>query len=112
MIITIERRTGVLLFDDDATLLTALRLLKIQTYARLSLSPVRWNTVFVIEDGDATIFEIKEDPFNPDDTTEFAQWSPKESSANALQLPTWAKLLQLAAINISFKIAFLNLSSK
>jgi cupin fold WbuC family metalloprotein len=88
MMLAIQGRVCMLLFDDAGKLLEKIILSGQESVRAIEIPPDTWHTLFPI-DAHAVIMEIKQGPYIPLDQENFADWAPAEGSDDVPHFLQW-----------------------
>lgn len=78
----------VLVFDQSGKVLERLQLNCGEALSAFELKPGTWHTLFPITDN-AVMIEIKEGPYQPFDSADFAAWAPSEDDKSVTGFQQW-----------------------
>ena len=88
LMLALKGSVALLIFDEQGTLLERLLLNTNDSINGIELQPNTWHTVFPVSD-DAVILEIKEGPYTPTKSSDFAQWAPCEGDDEVSDFLQW-----------------------
>ncbi len=90
LIMTVKGDVVILIFDDCGYVKKRYALSPTTSNVGVELEPNTFHMVFPVN-SDAVIFEVKEGPFIPKKTSDFATWAPEEDSDEVENFLDWAK---------------------
>lgn len=90
--IALTGSTGVIVFDDDGTILEKRRLSPTGPVRGVDTPAGAWHTFVALEPG-CVFFEAKAGPYAPPAENEIAPWSPAEGSPEAARLERFWRAL-------------------
>jgi hypothetical protein len=76
------------LFDDAGRLTERVTMTPMFGTLAMELPQGQWHSYICVSDA-ATFFEVKEGPYDPATSSEFAPWSPPEGDAKAADYLEW-----------------------
>ncbi|MCO7189632.1 MULTISPECIES: WbuC family cupin fold metalloprotein [unclassified Pseudoalteromonas] len=88
-------------FNSEGVILEKFVLSPDDALSGIEVQPDTWHMVYPITDH-AVIFEVKEGPYTPSVTSDFAQWAPAEGSAQVAHFLDW---VDTASVGQSYKLA-------
>lgn len=88
LILGLEGQTCLVIFEPDGRIRERHILSETASVSGIQLPPGTWHTLYPI-DPEATILEIKQGPFHPDNAARFATWAPEERSDQASRFLHW-----------------------
>jgi cupin fold WbuC family metalloprotein len=80
--ICLQGRMDLVLFDEAGTMIERVTLTPVHGTLALELPRAMWHSYVCVSDA-ATFFEIKEGPYDPATSSEFAPWAPAEGDPAA-----------------------------
>lgn len=86
--ICLQGRMELVLFDGSGALTERTALTPAQDTIAMELPAMTWHSYLCVSDS-ATFLEVKEGPYDPATSSEFAPWSPPEGDASADQCLQW-----------------------
>ena len=89
--ICLQGRIDLVLFDNSGALTERTTLTPVHGTLALELPPAIWHSYVCVSDG-ATFFEVKEGPYDPATSSEFAPWSPAEGAPDAGEYLNWMSI--------------------
>ena len=90
MTLALKGEVGILLFDDTGVVTKRMELSPTASIRGVEIGLKTWHTTFHISE-EAVIMEIKEGPYIPIDTDNYATWAPVEGGSETLKFLEWAK---------------------
>lgn len=97
--IVLQGRMDLLLFDDAGRLAERVTMTPVRGTLALELPQGQWHSYVCVSDA-ATFFEVKEGPYDPATSSEFASWAPAEGDAQAAAYLEW---MSRAAVGQSWR---------
>ena len=88
--ICLQGRMDLVLFDDRGALTERATLTPERGTLALELPARTWHGYVCVSDA-ATFLEVKEGPYDPATSSEFAAWAPAEGEAGAAQCLDWMR---------------------
>ncbi|HUS25007.1 MAG TPA: WbuC family cupin fold metalloprotein [Candidatus Binatia bacterium] len=86
--VVLQGRMDLLLFDDAGTLTERTTMTPMVGVLAVELPARTWHSYVCVSDA-ATFFEVKEGPYDPATSGEFAPWAPPEGDAQAAAYLDW-----------------------
>jgi cupin fold WbuC family metalloprotein len=86
--IVLQGRMDLVLFDDAGTLTERVTMTPVRGTLALELPASTWHSYICVSDA-ATFFEVKEGPYDPATSSEFAPWAPAEGEPGAVKYLEW-----------------------
>ena len=93
MIIILKGEVALLVFDSKGVVEKRYNLSARKGSTGIQLQPNTWHMLYPIS-SDAVIFEVKEGPYQPDNISQFADWSPEEGSEDVDSFLAWASMAE------------------
>jgi cupin fold WbuC family metalloprotein len=93
-LVALRGRVLLLLFDDDGCVTERLTLQPTGDVTGLEIAPNTWHTLLA-EDSGTVVLEVKQGPYIPVSFSNFADWSPRESSSDVARYQTWCRTANL-----------------
>jgi cupin fold WbuC family metalloprotein len=86
--LVIQGRMDLVLFDDQGRLMERITMTPMRGTLGVELPVAQWHSYVCVSDA-ATFFEVKEGPYDPKTSSEFAAWAPPEGDAQAQAYLEW-----------------------
>lgn len=86
--ITLQGEMDLVLFNEDGLLTERVRMAPNGSTLLVELPAAQWHSYVCVSET-ATFFEVKEGPYDPATSSEFAPWSPPEGDAAAGRCLEW-----------------------
>jgi cupin fold WbuC family metalloprotein len=96
--LVLQGRMDLVLFDDSGTLTERVTMTPVRGTLAVELPQAQWHSYVSVSDA-ATFFEVKEGPYDPATSSEFASWAPAEGDAQAKAYLQW---METAAVGERF----------
>ena len=93
-LVALRGRLLMLLFDDDGCITERLTLEPVGGISGIEIEPNTWHTLLAEVTG-TVVMEIKQGPYIPVSFSNFADWSPRESSPDVARYRSWCRSAQL-----------------
>ena len=93
-LVALQGRVLVLLFDDDGCVTERLNLEPVGALSGIEIEPNTWHTLLAEVTG-SVILEVKQGPYIPVSFSNFAPWSPRETSTDVGRYLDWCRGAQL-----------------
>jgi cupin fold WbuC family metalloprotein len=97
--LVLQGRMELVLFDDDGRLAERITMTPMRGTLGVELPVAQWHSYVCVSDA-ATFFEVKEGPYDPKTSAEFAAWAPPEGDPAA---PRYLEWMATAAIGTRFE---------
>jgi cupin fold WbuC family metalloprotein len=95
----LQGRMDLVLFDDSGALTERITMTPMHGNLGVELPVATWHSYVCVSDA-ATFFEVKEGPYDPATSSEFASWAPAEGDAKAQAYLQW---MAVARVGDRFK---------
>ncbi len=89
-LLALQGRLLLLLFDDDGVVTERLTLDPNGPLRGIEIEANTWHTLLAETPG-TVILEVKQGPYIPVSFSNFAEWSPRESSSDVPRYQTWCR---------------------
>jgi len=86
--LVLQGRMDLVLFDDEGRLTERITMTPMRGTLAVELPVAQWHSYVCVSDA-ATFFEVKEGPYDPKTSSEFAPWAPAEGDAQAAAYLDW-----------------------
>ncbi|CAA0121318.1 Uncharacterised protein [BD1-7 clade bacterium] len=88
LIMALKGAVELVIFDDQGAVLQKIRLAPDGPTSAVELEPGSWHTLAPVT-RDAVIFEVKEGPYTPAQSSDFAEWAPPEGDKTVEHFLQW-----------------------
>lgn len=92
-LVALQGRLLLLLFEDDGSVTERLTLAPAGEVSGIEIAPNTWHTLLAETSG-TVILEVKQGPYIPVSFSNFADWSPRESSGDVPRYQAWCRSAQ------------------
>jgi cupin fold WbuC family metalloprotein len=92
--IVLQGEMDLVLFNDDGLLTERVRMAPGGSTLLMELPAAQWHSYVCVSEA-ATFFEVKEGPYDPATSSEFAAWAPVEGDAAAQRCLDWMAAARL-----------------
>jgi len=93
-LVALRGRVLVLLFDDDGHVTERLNLEPLGKLSGIEIGANTWHTLLADVSG-TVVLEVKQGPYIPVSFSNFADWSPRESSNDVSRYLSWCRSARL-----------------